>query len=184
MNSTKLKLLEEKYWRGDTTLEEEKVLKSAALNQDKALSADFIALTESLQAEIDSASASLDESFDTDFWAAVNEKENSKIIRGNFSPLHMVRYAAAAVILLCFSIGIWYSLAENEKSNTVATTAVEGDFESPEAAFEEAKKALSFASAKLNKAKEPVRKIEKFHQATLSVAGMGTKKISAKDSIE
>jgi hypothetical protein len=179
MNNMRLKLLEEKYWQGETSLEEENELKSAALNGEEGLSPEFTDLVKSLRE--DDEAPSLDSSFDDAFWAAVNEKEDPKIIKRNFTPLHMVRYAAAAVVLLCFSAGIWYALAENDHSEAVATTVVESEFESPEAAFEEAKKALSFASAKMNKAKEPVQKIEKFHQATLSVAGMGTT-ITVKDS--
>lgn len=181
MNDLRIKKLELKYWQGETTLEEERELKSAARNMHEALSPEFVNLAGSIIDEAENASVQLDESFESEFWAAVEEKNDPKIIRGRFTPLEFVRYAAAAVVFLCFSFAIWYAVGETKQSGMTAAVNQEETLQSPEDAFEEAKQALSFASSKLNKAKEPVQKIEKFHQATLSVAGMSYHN-TAKDS--
>ncbi|MGB6037090.1 MAG: hypothetical protein WBG42_12530 [Cryomorphaceae bacterium] len=181
MNDLKLKQLEEKYWQGETTLEEERELKSAARNNPEALSHEFIQLVASLNDEIENENIKLDDSFETEFWEAVAEKEDPKIIRGRFTPLEFVRYAAAAVVIVCFSFAIWYAVEETSPEGAVASVSQQEQFESPEEAFEEAKKALTFASSKLNRVKKPLEKIEKFHQATMSVAGMSYNKTD-KDS--
>jgi hypothetical protein len=181
MSDFRLKQLEEKYWQGETSLEEEGELKSAALMGDEALSPEFIELMTSISDEIDQSNVQLDDSFESEFWAAIEEKNDPKIVRGRFTPLEFVRYAAAAVVLLCFSFAIWYAVGDTDQAAVVASVQQEEQFESPEEAFEEAKQALSFASSKLNKAKKPIQNIEKFHQATLSVAGMNYNK-TAKDS--
>jgi predicted RNase H-like HicB family nuclease len=181
MNDFRLKQLEEKYWQGETTLEEERELKSAAEKSPEALSPEFIQLVDSLKDEIENENVKLDDSFESEFWEAVEEKKDSKIIRGRFTPLEFVRYAAAAVVIVCFSFAIWYAVGETSPEGAVASVNQQEQFESPEEAFEEAKKALTFASSKLNKAKKPLEKIEKFHQATMSVAGMSYNKTN-KDS--
>jgi|GEM_PF-1227001 len=172
MSNLKLKQLEEKYWLGETTLEEERELKSAAQNTPETLSPEFIQLVASLNDEIANEDIKLDDSFESEFWDAVEGKEEPKTIRGRFTPLEFVRYAAAAVVLVCFSFAIWYAVGETSPEGAVASVNQQEQFESPEEAFEEAKKALTFASSRLNKAKKPLEKIEKFHQATMSVAGM------------
>lgn len=181
MNDERIKTLELKYWQGETSLEEERELKSYANSKSEALSSEFIQLMDSVGNEAENPDVQLDDSFESEFWEAVEGKDDPKIVRVKFTPLQFVRYAAAAVVLLCLSFGIWYALGETEQSGLTATVSQQEDFRSPEEAFEEAKQALSFASAKLNKAKKPVQKIEKFHQATLSVTGMKYTK-TTKDS--
>jgi hypothetical protein len=172
MSDSELYKLEAKYWSGESSLEEEERLKKAALEGTDALSAELVQI---LLASEESSAIELDANFEDEFWAKVEDGHSSKLIRHNFTPLQFFRYAAAALVILCFGAGIWYSLLQQGNSSVEAQTAAVEEFESPEEAFEEAKRALSFASEKLNKAKKPVRKIEKFHQATLSVAGMSNK---------
>ncbi|MCZ4408303.1 hypothetical protein O3Q51_05755 [Cryomorphaceae bacterium 1068] len=181
MSDFRLKQLEEKYWKGETSLEEERELKSAAIEGCEDLSPEFSELMAAISDEADKSDVQLDDSFESDFWEAVEEKNDPKIVRGRFTPLEFVRYAAAAVVLLCFSFAIWYAVGDTDQAAVVASVQQEEQFESPEKAFEEAKQALSFASSKLNKAKKPVQNIEKFHQATLSVAGVSYNK-TVKDS--
>lgn len=181
MSDFRLKQLEEKYWKGETSLEEERELKSAAVEGSEDLSPEFIELVAAIGDEADQSNVQLDDSFESEFWEAIQEKNDPKMVRGRFTPLEFVRYAAAAVVLLCFSFAIWYAVGDTNQAAVVASVQQEEQFDSPERAFEEAKQALSFASSKLNKAKKPVQNIEKFHQATLSVSGMSNNKTS-KDS--
>ncbi|MCH2214648.1 MAG: hypothetical protein MK086_05705 [Flavobacteriales bacterium] len=167
MSDSQLNKLEEKYWNGETSLEEERLLKNAASQKDPALSREIVDLFKACEDE--TMELKLDESFDQEFWSKVEDQP--RVIKGNFGTLNFIRYAAAAVVIFCLSATIWYSLGDSSSESQMSASSQE-KFESPEEAFEEAKKALSFASAKMNKAKKPVRKIEKFHQATLSVSGM------------
>ena len=172
MSHKEIKKLEEKYWLGETSLEEERRLKDAIRNFPDSLSKsliDTLQIVEEQKTGMDELK--LGDDFDTEFWDSVGQAD-PKIKTFKIKPLHFVRYAAAAIILIGFSFGIWYAI--NETSVEQASTPIsstQDSFNSPEEAFEEAKRALSFASSKRNRAEEEAKKINRFHQATMSVTG-------------
>ena len=179
MSEGRAKNLEEKYWQGETTLEEEKELRRLASERPDSMSPYLAELMSSTKEEIDqTAEKSLDQSFDDKFWSAA-ENDKTKIRRLNFTSSNFVRMAAAAVVVLALGFGLWYGL-EEDRHRTTSVEIAEDTFENPEKAFEEARQALMFASAKLNQGAAPVKKIKKFHQAKLSVAGAAS---TEKDTI-
>jgi len=167
MTEAQLRMLEEKYWKGESSLEEENLLKNAVNHGDTDLSPEIRQLFKAYNDV--NPELQLDDSFDDDFWSAVDHQ--SRVVKVNFGIRDFIRYAAAVAILLSLGATIWYSMVDSPQKQMVSSVQ-KNHFETPEEAFEEAKRALSFASSKLNKAKKPVRNIEKFHQATLSVSGM------------
>jgi uncharacterized protein HemX len=175
-----LKTLAAKYWQGETTLEEEEEIRRAARETPEFLSSCLVDLFLALDTE-SSRAPTLDNSFDERFWAEA-EEDDPKVIGINFSPQFIIRAAAAAVVVVAMGLGLWYGLEEQNGSDVENRTAstLSDTYEDPEVAFEEAKKALSFASSKLNRGAEPITRIKKFHQATLSVTGESQQKNETK----
>jgi len=168
MNETRIKKLEEKYWKGETSLEEEQELKRIAAENPDRLSPYLSELLASVKKEADDLAVSLDASFDREFWSSLETKD-AKVIGLRFRKHDFIRIAAAAVVVVAMGLGLWYGL--EEQPTEMAQTTKDDTYENPELAFKEAQKALAFASEKLSRGAEPVSKIKKFHQATLSVAG-------------
>ncbi len=166
MENRELQRLEMKYWAGETTLPEEEVLQREARAGSHALSADYKRLVghadESRQIE-------LDPGFEDAFWARVDSSEPS--IKRIFTTAHFIRYAAVGIILVGLGLGMWDIFSGDQLQEGQLITAVDDTYDSPEQAFEEAKKALMFASQKLNKGVEPVEEIKRFHTTKMSITG-------------
>lgn len=160
--------LEEKYWRGETTLEEEAALKRAVAERREGL-------TDALRAVMNDAAAAglpeLGDDFDDAFWQKADSRDASS--GPTVLPLALwMRYAAAAVLLIAVTTGAFYFF-QNEKQNTeaVASAGPEDSFEDPEEALKEAIEALNFASEKLNAGKKPAGEIKRFHQSKMTITG-------------
>lgn len=155
--------LEEKYWQGETTLEEEARLKQAAAAGEEGISE---ALRRAFAAIDDAGAAALDRDFDAAFWQKAEAGSNRSM-----GPLSVwMRYAAAAVVLIAVTISAFY-LYDNKQEAPIAIHTTDDTFEDPEEAFRQALEALQFASEKLNHGKEPAREIRRFHQTKLTIAG-------------
>jgi len=166
--AAELHKLEEKYWQGKTTLEEEALLKRAAADGLDGLS-------ETLQIVLDDAGTEctreLDADFDVAFWQKVEERGAKR--GGMILPLTLwMRYAAAAVVLIAVTSGSFYFFQNDyAPSNTVAVTESSDTYEDPEVALKQAIEALNFASEKLNAGQKPAGEIKRFHQSKLTITG-------------
>ena len=165
MEQKRYKELEKKYWQGETTIFEEEELTNAFLGGNKDISP---ALQSVLNEKLKLKAIGIDDSFETDFWAKVEDKEISLTRQVRFRDLFI--RVAAAVVLIFGSALIWNSLTENSQDLT-QTAHVEDSFEDPEEAFEETKRALLFVSQKLNKGKKPVKEIQRFHHSKMTIVG-------------
>lgn len=177
MDRNRFKILEAKYWKGESSLAEEQELRRYVLaNKDKvskALWDLFVAVDEIKEAR-------LDDDFDTAFWNSVSKRSNGR--SGNFHSFHFMRYAATGIIILGLAIGFFAIIdATDEPENTVAITESEDTYSDPEQAFEETKKALFFASEKLNKGIEPASEIKRFHNSKMSITGVSNCKSAKKE---
>lgn len=175
MDNRDLELLELKYWAGETTLPEEEVLQRAARAGSEGLSADYKRLVGLAD---QSREAELDPAFEAEFWARVEGGKSSGA--RIFTIAHFIRYAAVGIVLVALGLGMWDIISEDHLPATTKPvwegqliSAVEDTYESPEQAFEEAKKALLFASQKLNKGAAPVEEIKRFHTTKMSIIGQG-----------
>lgn len=178
MDSKRLKLLEKRYWAGESSLDEENELKEAVKNGEDGISIQLASLFQEIAQNKDQM---LDADFDSDFWQkANNEKDNggARI----FTLSLFMRYAAVGVILFGITFALWNIILKDEPSQDIAQTKITAidTFDDPQVAFEETKRALMFASEKLNKGKEPIKEIKRFYNAKMSIAGMQTDSINTK----
>lgn len=167
MSDTKeqdIRKLLEAYWKGETSLEEEKTLKEyfhfAKVPDDLQETACFF---HSLS---NSTGQELGDDFDNEILSRINSKGGATVKRMSFFHQHWKGMAAAVLVLIVGSWLIW-SLGADQKGSDRIYTA-EGNVEQAEveAAFEETKQALFMLSGKFQRGKEEVKKLEKFNQAT------------------
>lgn len=139
-----------KYWEAETSLQEEQELKEllaaskdAELEEAKALFAHFDVKSE----------AELDESFDAELLAQIDQLEEQKGARVISLKGYFTRYAsiAAAVLVLCISGALYYQQQQQYQ--------VEDTFEDPELAYAELKKQLLMVSRYLNKGQNTLNEL-------------------------
>jgi len=167
----KYKELEKKYWAGETNLIEESALVKAVNDHPGLFSSELKSV---FKARVATNNLELDDDFESEFWQKVDGKSGSK----NFIFSDFTKYAAVGILL----IGLGYALTkifQPEPSVTQADVAevnsMEDTYDSPEMAFEEAKKALMMASGKLNEGQEKIKEIKRFHHAKVTVMGAADK---------
>lgn len=172
-NENRIKELEKKYWAGETNLIEETALQNAFKENSNAVSEELASLFRARETYSDN---SLDENFESEFWELVDDSESRTSNR--FSFFEFVKYAAVGIII----IGLGFALTKMINTNggsggqTIEVAESEMDtYESPELAFEEAKKALLMASGKLNGEEEKINELKRFHSATTAVKGSNKK---------
>src|SRR5690554_2075444 len=169
MDRDRLAYLEKKYWKGKTSLQEEIELQNAVRSGSDAVS-DL--LTSIFNATAQSREISLDDDFDSAFWQKANVEHNDN--RGLvFTLSAFMRYAAVGIILLGIGGVVWNLAFKTDNKVEVAQTefTIVDTYDDPEKAFEETKKALMYASQKLNQGKEPLGEIKRFYNAKMSIAG-------------
>ncbi len=172
MDRVRLEYLEKRYWEGKTSLDEEAELKKAVHAGAEGVSEPLIALLGEIE---ENKSLSLNADFDEAFWQKA-ENENSSGEAQIFTLSLFMRYAAVGIILFGLSFAIWNIIVNSDlmaPAPIVQTEiGVDDTYEDPQVAFEETKRALMFASEKLNKGKEPIQEIKRFYNAKVSIAGM------------
>jgi len=154
MEPKKIERLLEKYWEGETSSSEEKLLKdffakgTVPTHLQKAASV-FAYFEEQQKIELK------DTAFDRDVTELLLEKP------AGFSWLRI----AAAVLLICASIFVIYKMNPKiVEEEAIVENAI--DFEDPEKAYEETKKALLMISAKLNAPQEYTSELSKINEAS------------------
>ncbi len=166
---SKFEILEAKYWAGETSLEEEKLLKQQALMAKSEISEE---LKQLFSISLEESKISLDSNFESEFWGLVeeNEKMKGKVIQ--FRVSSFLRYAAVGVLAVAISFAIGNFIMKFD----AAPVAVDGTFasledtyEDPEQAFLEMKRALMFASTKLNSGGAHIKELKRFDEG-MSVA--------------
>lgn len=170
MDRARLRYLEKKYWGGKTSLEEENELKSAVRSGSSEVSGSLISVFNSSS---QLHAVGLDDDFDSAFWQKAKVQNSDKQARV-FTLSMFMRYAAVGIILLGISGVIWtLALKDNHQEEVAQTEFIKVDtYDDPEIAFEETKKALMYASQKLNEGQKPLGEIKRFYNAKMSIAGM------------
>ncbi|NEN25753.1 hypothetical protein G3O08_19875 [Cryomorpha ignava] len=178
MDSNRLKLLEKRYWAGESSLDEEHELKEAVRNDADGVSFELVSLFQEIAQNKDQI---LDADFDSDFWQKANNEKGKGGAR-IFTLSLFMRYAAVGIILFGITFALWNIVLKDEPVEAIAQTEMTtGDtYNDPQVAFEETKRALLFASEKLNKGKEPIKEIKRFYNAKVSIAGMQTDSMNTK----
>lgn len=164
--------LEEKYWAGETNLIEDSAIAKAIEEYPELFSQELRSV---FAAKTATSQLKLDDDFEDEFWEKLDGKSGAK----RFSFYDFTRYAAVGILLLglgyVFTKIIQSDAPENE-AKVAEVEMVEDTYDSPEMAFEEAKKALMMASGKLNKGQEKIEEIKRFHHAKITVMGADEKK--------
>lgn len=128
----------EKYWNGETSLQEEEQLMKelSASNGPEAQYFAFIA-----KARNEKSILTID---DID---AYNLKQTLNASRATVRPLYRWMASTAAIMIFAFSaLGVW-----NYSQQTVQEPQMAETFDDPYEAYEEVRQALAFVSSKLNK---------------------------------
>ena len=156
MDYNKIKILLEKYWNCETTLEEESILQDYLSGKD--IPEDLKAFTPLFQYYKEQRAMKVSEDFEGRVLNEIGSKEN----KGKQRYLHIYYKVAAAVILILFFVTIHQRyIAVRDQ----ATVLVQDTFDDPEKALEETKKALLLVSEKWNKGKENITKLAEFNKA-------------------
>ncbi|MEZ4851170.1 MAG: hypothetical protein R3B93_21660 [Bacteroidia bacterium] len=161
MESHTLKTLVEKYWRGETTLEEEKKL-DETLAKDH--SSDFEPLKEYrnfLQKQKEAQV--LDDSFNQEIMAKLGNQPVRRISTGWW-----MKVAAAITLLIGIGLGGYLYTSTSTSSREIV---ISEDMTEAEArlAFEEVKKVLFTVSSNMNEGMEHTKVLGEFHKATLEL---------------
>lgn len=163
----KYRELEEKYWAGETNLIEDSAIAQGIKDNPELFSQELRSV---FRAKSTMTGMKLDDDFEREFWKNIDEKAENK----GFSIYHFIRYAAAGIIILVLAY-VFTLLIQTDQPASPGEVAevqiVQDTYDSPEEAFEEAKKALMMASGKLNKGQEKIKEIKRFHDAKLTVMG-------------
>ncbi len=158
MKSKEIRALLDKYYKGETTLDEEKTLRKYFLDNPD-VSEEFIVDKE--QFIMFDKAAKMDVPFD-DFEERLERLiDDQKLIQPAFkSTRFWIRVAGvAASILIVFSVYNSFKYFVNKPED-------KGTFDDPVIAYEETKKALYFVSAKFNQGTEKLTNVSKLEEGS------------------
>jgi hypothetical protein len=159
MEYNKISELLEKYWEGETSLEEEEMLRSFYATEHKELPADL------LEAQ------SLFRYFHTEANLELPELPEMETVIAQLSPVvkqkpwdHWMKYAAVFLI----AIGLGYAGRQyQEKQRRMDVVLAQRDtYDDPQKAFAATQKALRLLAKNLNKGTSQVQKLSYFNEAT------------------
>ncbi len=157
-----LRRLAERFWSGESTLEEEKTLKElVAYSELPEEYADLAAYFESMNEM--SNELSLDSSFDENILEIIDAQEQSKI---KILPRARMLWAVAAILLLAFALLFFQNGEEQEVIANQAQQEKNYTDEELKAAFNQTQAALLLISSKMNSAGAHADQLNKFHSAT------------------
>ncbi|PSL43346.1 hypothetical protein CLV51_10835 [Chitinophaga niastensis] len=154
MDYNKISALLEKYWEGESSLEEEALLRNF-----------FSTPHHDLPDELQEA-APLFQYFHEEA-EKVWEAPSAKVVK--LSPLqHWMKYAA----VLLMAIGIGYALKQHQHREKAVIVAMKAqDMEDPQKAYAETKRALQLLAKNLNKGTSKMQKLSYFNEATAVIEG-------------
>jgi len=161
MESAKIRELVEKYWEGDTTLEEEEQLRDY-FSQEEA--------PEGLKNEAvlfryyrtNTRFRTLDAQFDDQLVQRIERKQS----RQRWLVFRPMMSAAAVVVLLLAAVVLFRTEPENPAP---AITTTEDTYEDPRLAYEQTKEALLLVSSLMNEGTQHIEKLETFSEAQETV---------------
>jgi hypothetical protein len=156
MDSSKLQSLLQKYWSGETTVEEESALKDYFQHADvpeelKEVAAMFRYFDQSKKNALN------DIAFDRKLMDKVSDKSTPGRMRNLV--FNSMRIAAGVVVVMAATWFIRTEIRQTTPQEVVDT------YDDPKLAFEETKKALMMISKSFGTAEEQARKINLFNEA-------------------
>lgn len=169
MDYSEIRASLEKYWEGQTSVEEEQQLKAFFNQRHEDLPSDLEQAADlfrffSREADVSGAGVS----FPTRMPLHAPFKEGQE---KGWPPVLVVisRYwEYAAMALLIAGSALWFQVGGNP---ALVNHPAEDTYQTPEEAFAATQKALQFIAANLNKSKTEMQKLALFHEVTQQVAG-------------
>ena len=153
----------DRFWEGETSLEEERTLKEyflyAKVSEDlQETAAYFISLRE-LPAEV------LGVEFDDEVLSRIHASGGARVLQMNFFQSYWKQIAAAVVVL---TVSAWYIWTGDHIAKEDKIYTAEGQVEDREIqeAFHETKKALFLLSGKFDRGNQQMKQLKKFDEAT------------------
>ncbi len=151
MNFHRIENLLEQYFEGNTSLEDEKILKD--FFQGENIPAHLASLKNTFKYfSEENKKDELDESFDQKLFAKINHFEIDHKRQNRKRFLYIASGVAASILII---VSIFTKIDP-------FTSTLKDTFDNPQTAYEETRKALLLVSGALNKGVKPVEKIAKF----------------------
>ncbi|MFP4024351.1 MAG: hypothetical protein ACLFVR_07470 [Thiohalospira sp.] len=157
MNREQIKALLEKYYNGESSLEEEKLLQEyfSSNKVDKEFAADRTIFT---YASEQAKKANQIPDLGNEIWENIEKNNNIKQLKKRKLYHYSLSIAASVAILV-----VSFFFIKNE-INTQSQVSFEDTYDNPELAYLQAKEALLFVSSKLNSGTEHLKPIQKLNE--------------------
>ena len=162
MNWQVIEELLEKYYEGETTLREERLLKEW-LGRDDVPAHLMAERDQFLYMETQGKMGVLEGQFDDRVLKEISEPPLAKMVSLNRPWIYWIS-GAAATALIVVAILVQF----NPFGKTISDT-----YTDPSLAYEEAKKVMLFVSSKLNRGTENIKKVEKFDTGMKEMKNLG-----------
>ena len=163
MDQKKVKILLEKFYNGDSTLEEEKLLKEYFSSEP--VDPEFIADKDIFLFQIYEKDQVAPDISD-EIWENL-QKDNIKI---NNKLVYTYLRVAASIIIIIGS----YFLIKNEWIDSKQNLQITDTYNNPELAYEQAKETLLYVSAMLNKGANHLEPVQKINAGTIELNKLST----------
>jgi hypothetical protein len=167
MDLKSLKALLEKYYKGESSLEEEKILKDYFSSHD--VHSDLIADKDIFLYQVqETENLKVLPDISEDIWNSIAETNTPKLHKNNKLNYFYLRIAASVIILLAS-----YFVLKNQVFNSHQEIPIADTYDNPEQAYEQAKETLLYVSALLNNGTghlEPMHKINEGTQKLNKIA--------------
>ncbi len=160
MDPKRIKVLLEKYYKGKTSLEEEKTLSEYFRREDVA--PEFISDRDIFMYQVqETENLKSVPDISNEIWESLNSFEEYKLKKNKKLAYIFLRIAAGVLIL----IGSYYILGD-QVLNTDQNVVMKDTFNEPEMAYEQAKETLLYVSALLNNGTDQLEPIHKINEGT------------------
>ena len=163
MELTNIEQLLEKYWNGDTSVEEEQQLQRFFSEDEVPDHLEGVAsLFQSFNA--DRQFKQLDDDFDEALFRKIEKPKKQ------FSWQSWLSIAATILLLVVSAFWVQDILPDQVETPVSDSQTIEKDtYEDPQLAYEQTREALLLISSMMNKGTQQVEKLEKFHEAQETV---------------
>jgi hypothetical protein len=165
MDSAKWEALVEKFWTGESSLEEEAMLRQYFQTHDvpehlEATAAYFNTLVQDQKVKIS------DLAFEKRLQEKLNPKKSTTLRQ---LWMNSFKVAAGIALLATAAYLIWKEPTLPPLESPAIATLEDDTFDDPKEAFEETKKALMMLSSNIGRGKQPVEKIATFHETETKI---------------
>ena len=160
----KIAPLIDKFWQGEISLEQEKILEEYFLYSSNIPEEFADAEQYFLVKKERSQMAELPDDFEEQLLGKIDDAEGKS--GGRLVNIQFAWRAAAAILIVALTATFWYWAQEKSPADQMAGVEASTDtYENPREAFEATKEALFLMSSKFNEGSSEIMKIKKLDQA-------------------